>query len=80
MNRVALKEMLYGSLKEMLSNSKFIYNSNIDPTYSEWTEFGKTEIMEFLKHVSFLMARAEREELDYRAKEMVLESLKNNGE
>ena len=80
MDKLALKEILYGSLKEMLSNSKFIYNSGVDPAYSEWTELGKTEVMQFLKHISFLMAQSEHADLDRRAKEMVLETLKTNGD
>lgn len=79
MDKSALKEILYGSLKELLSNTKFIYVSSIDPTYSEWTELGQKESLQFLKQISFMMAQSELEELDRRAKEMVLEKLKTNG-
>ena len=79
MDKMALKEIIYGSLKELLSNSRYIYNSNVGPEYSEWTETGQKEILHYLKHISFLMAHSERAELDRRAKEMVLENLKSNG-
>jgi len=79
MDKMALKETIYGSLKELLSNSRYIYNSNVGPEYSEWTEAGQKEILSYLKHVGFLIVQSERAELDRRAKEMVLENLKNNG-
>lgn len=79
MDKLALKEILYGSLKELLSNDKFMYNSTIDPAYSSWTDLGQKEALQFLKQMSFMMAQAESEELDRRAKEMVLENLKTNG-
>lgn len=79
MDKSALKEIVYGSLRELLANSKYIYNSTVGPEYSEWTEAGQKELLFYLKNVSFLIAQSEREELDRRAKEMVLENLKTNG-
>ena len=74
-----LKQIIYGSLKEILTNSKYIYNSSVSPEYSEWTQLGETEVLKFLKFASYLIVSTEREELDRRAKEMVLENLKDNG-
>jgi hypothetical protein len=79
MDKMALKEILYGSLKELMTNPKFIYVSSIDPSYSEWTESGTKEVMQFLKQMSFLIAQSEREDMDRRAKEIVLGNLKSNG-
>lgn len=79
MRSYTLKDMVYGSLREMLSNPKYIYNSTVDARYSEWTHEGQEEILSFLKNISFIMAQSDRDERDRRAKELVLENLKDNG-
>lgn len=79
MDKSALKEIVYGSLRELLTNSKYIYNSCVGPEYSEWTEAGQKEVLSYLKHVSFLIVQSEHKDLDNRAKQMVLENLKTNG-
>ena len=41
MERRALKEMMYGSIEELMQNSRYYYYSSIGAQFSHWTDEGK---------------------------------------
>ena len=78
MNKEALKDLTYGGVMEILHNSRFYYRSSIGVQYSHFTDEGVTAMIEYMKLITSKMLEAEEEELNKRAKQMVLKTL--NGE
>lgn len=77
MQKSAIKEVLYGGLSEIITNKNFYYRSSVGSSYSHITEQGQAEIMEFLLMIFQKIEEAERSDLDRRAKEIVMNHLKN---
>lgn len=75
MERQAVKDLLYGSLVELSSNQRYFYTSSIKG-YSHWTEEGEKVVSELLKTVTPMIVETEEQELDKRAKDMVMKELK----
>jgi hypothetical protein len=76
MDREAVKDLTYGGVMEILHNRKFYYHSAIGAQYSHLTGDGEKALMEYMKLMSHKMLEAEEAELDQRAKQMVLKTLK----
>lgn len=76
MERPALKDFVYGGLSELMSNSKYYHYSRVGVDYSHWTEDGIRALAEYTNVVGHMMIRAQEEDLDRRAKDMVLAELK----
>lgn len=76
MHRSAIKDMIYGGLMEVMRNRNYYYHSGIGSNYSHFTEEGHKAVLEFLNVMASKMMEAEHEELDARAKELVLKELK----
>ena len=77
MKKHAVKDLIFGGLQELSRNSRFYYHSGVGSSYCHWTEEGKEALVEFMKEMTPLMRAAEEEDLDRRAKEMVLRELKS---
>jgi hypothetical protein len=77
MNKTAVKDCIFGGLMELNRNHRFYYHSSVGSNYSHWTEDGKEAVLEFLAEMGPLMRAAEEQDLDIRAKEMVLKELKS---
>lgn len=75
MDRDALKHILYGGLSELTQNKHYYYHSPISSDYCYWTEEGEKAMVEFVSMVSRLMVEADQEQLDTRAKELVMDGL-----
>lgn len=76
MEKSALKDLLYGSMLELMNNSKYYYHSTTGPRDSTWTESGKKAVLEYTNTMADLMITTEYAELDNRAKDMVIRGLK----
>lgn len=76
MDKIAIKEFLYGGLEELLGNSKYYYYSSSGSSYSHFTEEGKATVCELLELVAYKIRQAEDDSLDRRAKKMVMDNLK----
>lgn len=76
--KTAVKEQLYGGIIEMMNNRSLFYRSSVgrNHEYSHWTDEGKAELHAFVEDLSRKMLLAEEADLDARAKELVLETLK----
>jgi len=76
MDKRAIKDFTHGGLMEIMKDRQYFYYSEVGPDYCHLTEEGERAIIEFINLVSYKMLEADNEELNQRAKEMVLKSLK----
>lgn len=76
MDKAAIKSFIYGGIEELLHDKKFYYYSSIGADYSYFTDEGKVAVMALLDMVAWKMREAENEDLDARAKQQVLDTLK----
>lgn len=72
----AIKDILYGSMVEMMNNKSFFYKSSVGLKYSNWTDDGKKELEELLSSITLDILEAEEELVKDKAKEMFIEKLK----
>lgn len=78
MEKVALKDLTYGALLELMHNRRYYYHSAIGQDYSHWTEEGKAALAEFMNGIAWKMIQAEEADLNKRAKEQTMAALKNH--
>jgi hypothetical protein len=76
MDRLAIKDFMYGGLMELIRNRKYYYHSAVGAGYSHLTDEGKTALAEYMNMVSWKMLEAEEIDLNNRAKEQTLNALK----
>ena len=76
MEKGAIKDLIYGGLEELINNQKYYYHSTVGYNYSHLTEKGEAAIIDFMNLMSWKMLQAENADLELRAKEQVLNSLK----
>ena len=76
MDSESIKELIYGSIKELSKNRKYYYHSPVGINYSHWTADGLLALAEFTSLMSHKIHEAELIELDKRAKELVVKGLK----
>ena len=69
--------LIEGALKTIVANKEYFYNSRVAPHYSKLSEPGEEFLLKTMKTLLPLLAQAHTEELDRRAKELVLDTLKN---
>lgn len=75
MEKGAIKQLMYGGIKELMNDRRYYYNSGMGKRYSHFTDDGKIALYEFVSEIAAYITDAENEELDKRAKEMVLKEL-----
>ena len=76
MEKPAIKDLLYGGVSELMKNSRYYYNSSVGKSYCRWTDDGEAALKEFVTEITHFITEADKAELDRRAKEMVLDTLK----
>lgn len=77
MEKQAIKELMYGGLKEIMNNNRYYYKSSVGKNYSNFTPAGKEVVQEFVADLAGYIVEAENVELDQRSKDMVLKELKS---
>jgi hypothetical protein len=77
MEKQAVKDLMYGSLNELMQNRQYYYHSSVGAEYSYWTDEGKVMLTQFMSEVTKLIYTSDKNELDRRAKELVLKELKS---
>ena len=77
MEKQAIKELMYGSINELMHNSRYYYHSSIGKNYCHWTDEGKIALQQFMLDITQYMWDAEDEDLNKRAMDMVLKELKS---
>ena len=76
MEKQAVKDLMYGSLTELMQNRRYYSRNSIGPEYSRWTEEGQLVLKQFMSEITKLIYIADQNDLDIRAKELVLKELK----
>jgi hypothetical protein len=76
MDKLAVKELIYGGINELIHNDKYYRHSHVGPEYCRFTDTGKIALEEFMAQMAVNMRKAEVADLDRRAKEMVIKGLK----
>lgn len=77
MEKLLVKDLLYGGLKEIITNQRFYYYSTIGASYSHFTDEGLEAVQSYMQLIAHKILEAEQFDLDHRAKELVLKQLKN---
>lgn len=78
MEKAAVKDLVYGGLEEILQNRRYYYASTVGRDYSHFTDEGKAAVMEFMTLMAYQVRRAEEQDLDRRAKQQVIDQLKQS--
>ena len=76
MEKQAIKELMYGGIKELMANRKYYYRSMVSKDYSHFTDDGIEAVQSFVLDMTRYISAAEDKELDQRAKDMVMKELK----
>ena len=72
----AIKDIVYGGLKELAKNKQIYYHSSAGSEYSHFTDQGRVVVTDYIEKLMFMIYAAEEESLNKRAKEMVMNGLK----
>jgi hypothetical protein len=75
MERQALKDMIYGSIEELLQDNRYYYHSSIGAGYSHFTDAGKQNLTELLDMVAFEMKKCRDAEDEKRSRDLVMKEL-----
>ena len=70
------KDMIYGSLMELVKNQRVWHESSVSPEYSHLTEDGKNAIIHVVEDMFRGMQTIHNQEVKEEAKRQTLESLK----
>jgi hypothetical protein len=73
-----IEKLLIGSIKEVLQDPKYFYQSTVGPDYCHLTEVGSTVILETVNILGSRMLVAMALEDVERSKQLVLDNLKGN--
>ena len=76
MDTNAIKELIYGGVRQLMMNRDYYYRSSAGANYSHWTEAGKTALVDYMNLMAYKMIEAEEVELNQRAKNLVIKGLK----
>jgi hypothetical protein len=73
-----MKDVFYGGVTALMDSREYYYKSGVGPDYDHWTEKGKEALHAYLEVMAPQIAVVEANELDRRAKELVLKELKES--
>lgn len=72
----ALKDFLYGGIRELVKNKEYYHNSSVGAQYCHWKDQGVQALSDFMNLIAFQMLVNEQNDLNTRAKELVVKGLK----
>lgn len=75
MKRDAVKDLIYGGLAEITKNAHYYYTSSVGTNYGHLTEQGREVVLQYLEEMIRILRTTEQEDLDRRAKSMVIDGL-----
>lgn len=75
-NKVYLKDVMYGGISELMRNPKFYYRSAVGVEYCKWTEEGHEAVLMLIDSVSRDINRVEGELELQRSRELMVQGLK----
>lgn len=77
MDKKALKEVLYGGIKELLYNEEFFYRSMVGSDFCHLTDAGKEAVMDYIQQMARKIYAAEEEYIKQRAIDSTFTTLKS---
>lgn len=78
MRKSAVKDLMFGGISELTRNPNYYYFSTVGSAYCHWTEDGKQALLEYMDLMAYKFYEAEQEDLNRRAKELVVGALKGD--
>lgn len=78
MKKDAVKDLMFGGISELTRNPNYYYFSTVGSAYCHWTEDGKQALLEYMDLMAYKFYEAEQEDLNRRAKELVVGALKGD--
>lgn len=76
MDKEAIKNIMYGGLREIVRDHRYYYHSSIGPEYCRFTDLGDKAVKDFVTQMAVNIRKADEVDLDKRAKELVISGLK----
>jgi hypothetical protein len=76
MSHEVFQKQIYVSLLEILRDEDLYRQSMIDTKYNKFSEAGKEALLEYMVMMAPVILQKEKQELDKRAKQLVVEELK----
>ena len=76
MDKNAVKHLMFGGVCELMRDRRYFYYSAVGSDYSHFTSEGEIALTEFMKQMAIHIQKAEEDDLNKRAKEMVIKGLK----
>ena len=76
LNETEVMEMISGTLRSIIDNSDYFYRSPVAVQYSKLNPQGEQVLIKTMSVLLPLMAKAQDESLNQRAKELVVKELK----
>lgn len=76
MSHEVFQKQIYVSLLEILKDEHLYRQSVVDSKYNKFSEEGKEALLEYMVTMAPLILAKEKQELDKRAKKLVIEELK----
>ncbi len=77
MDKQSVKDVLYGGLLEIVKDPRnFTYIGQVE--FSKFSDKGTAAVLELTSILATLMIKADKEDVDRRAKELTMNALKNN--
>ena len=70
-----LKRQVYAGLMEIIKDKQYYYRSGVDSNFNRLTDEGREAVAKYLAIMAPHMIRELEQELDQRAKQMVLKEL-----
>lgn len=78
MNRQTVKNVLYGGITGLMSDTAYYKNYSPDPRFGTWSDEGKKALHDFVEMITINVAIAEKAEIERVAKEITMAALKGD--
>jgi 2-oxoglutarate dehydrogenase complex dehydrogenase (E1) component-like enzyme len=75
MDKQMIKDMLYGTIREMQDNNRYYYRSTVGVEYSHWRDEGEQQLAQMIKLISARVDQIERDSLRAASQKMLLDEL-----
>lgn len=80
MDRAGIKDLIYGAVRELIRNPDYYYHSSVSERFSEWTPAGEKALIEHMTMMACLIKKADHAELEARARQLVMDTIKGDAE
>ena len=78
MDKQMIKDMLYGTIREMQDDSRYYYRSSVGVEYSHWRDEGEQQLAQMIKVISARVDQIERDRIREASQQLLLDELKKD--